>query len=146
MRAARLEDEEPLLPLTSLIDVVFLLLVFFLAATNFTRKELDQQVQLPRSGRPEDAAVPAPESLVINIRADGVLVVNGRVQDVDGLRETARSWRAARLAAGLPSRAAIRGDGRAPYETVMRVLGLCRREGIVEVDLPVLEDDGIASL
>ena len=140
MRASSLEDDTPEMPMASLIDMVFLLLIFFFVATNFVRGEIDQQVQLPRAGHGDAAAV-VPEMLVINVRADGVCVVNGRVLDEDGLRDAVRTWRVARTADGLPGRASIRGDGRVSYESVMRVMGLCRREGLLEVDLPVLEDE-----
>ena len=143
MRASRDDDDTPELPMMSLIDMVFLLLVFFLVATNFVRPEIDQQVQLPRAGlQGGDAAVPS--ALVINVRADGVWVVDGRVVDEGGLRDAIRDWRSvsASAAGGRPGRAAIRGDGRVSYEAVMRVMGLCRREGLVEVDLPVWESEG----
>lgn len=138
MRAMREDDPPPELPLTSLIDVVFMLLVFFLVTTNFIRREVDQKVLLPKAG----VGTPAqgrPESFIVNVRENGVLVVNGRVVDADGLRQEARAWRAAHTG-DHASRATIRGDGRVPYEVVMRVMGICRREGVREVDLPVLEE------
>jgi biopolymer transport protein ExbD len=139
MRALNDAENEADIPLTSLIDVVFLLLIFFLVATTFTRKELDQKVQLPRSEAGEKA-VAAPENLIVNIREDGALVVNGRRLDEDGLRHELREWRAAH-----PDRpAAVRGDARVPYQAVMRVLGVCKAEGVVQVDLPVLEPEADA--
>jgi len=119
-----------------LIDVVFLLLIFFLVATNFTRKEFDQAVQLPATGGGEPARA-VPDMFVVNLREDGTLVVNGRVLDENGLREAARSW----VAAGDVRRASVRGDRRVPYGAVKRVLAICRHEGITEVDLPGFEEE-----
>lgn len=130
----RVRDEQDVfeVPLTPLIDVVFLLLIFFLVATNFTRKEIDQKVNLPQSeGGVEQAAVP--QDLIINIRKSGVLVVNGRVVENDDLRPIVEQFHQAH-----PDRpVSIRGDGDVSYQRIMTVMGLCRAVGVERVDLPV---------
>lgn len=133
MKALREEDNYEI-PMTSLIDVVFLLLIFFLVATNFTRRETDHAVTLPQS----EAGVKAdqaPTRLVINIRQSGALVVNGKVTTEAELRRLITDFAAARP--GRP--AVIRADAMVPYQAVMRVFGMCRGAGIRNVDLPVLE-------
>lgn len=128
------EEENYEIPMTSLIDIVFLLLIFFLVATNFTRRETDHSVTLPNS----EAGVKAsqvPDRLVVNIREEGTLVVNGSVTALDGLRTMARDFAAAHP--GRP--AVIRADARVAYRSVMEVFGVCRGGGIQNVDLPVLE-------
>ena len=133
-----LQDDEPYdIPLTSLIDVAFLLLIFFLVATNFIRREADHAVTLPES----EAGVKAqraPTRLVINIREDGTLVVNGKVASEPDLKATVGEFVAANP--GRP--AVIRADARVPYRSVMRVFGICRAGGVAQVDLPVLEPSG----
>jgi biopolymer transport protein ExbD len=130
-----LQDEDTYeIPMTSLIDVVFLLLIFFLVATNFTRNETDHSVVLPNS----EAGIKAesvPARLVINIRQEGTLIVNGSVMTMDELRTLARDFVA--VHPGRP--AVIRADARVAYRTVMEVFGLCRAAGVVNIDLPVLE-------
>lgn len=133
MKAFR-EEEAYEIPMTSLIDVVFLLLIFFLVATNFNRRETDHSVVLPES----ESGVKAesvPSRLVINIREDGTLIVNGRMTPEAELRTTVAGF-----AAVHPNRpAVIRADARVAYQSVMRVFGICRAGGIRNVDLPVLE-------
>jgi biopolymer transport protein ExbD len=136
MKALR-EDDTYEIPMTSLIDIVFLLLIFFLVATNFTRREVDHAVTLPNSEAGVKAAQ-APERLVINIREEGTLVVNGSVTTTDGLRQIAGDFAAAHH--GRP--AVIRADARVAYRAVMEVFGICRGSGIQNVDLPVLEPVG----
>lgn len=128
------EDEPYEIPMTSLIDIVFLLLIFFLVATNFTRREMDHSVTLPKS-EAGTAPAAAPERLVINIRGEGTLVVNGSVVEESALRGMVRDFAAARP--GRP--AVIRADARVEYRSVMRVFGICRGAGIRNVDLPVLD-------
>ena len=133
MKALR-DEEDFEIPMTSLLDVVFLLLIFFLVATNFTKKELDHAVTLPESESGVKAA-DAVSRLVINIRQDETLVVNGSVSNEKDLRDTVRKF----VETGPGRPAVIRADARVPYRTVMRVFGICRAEGVKRVDLPVME-------
>ena len=137
MRALNDDSNDVEIPLTSVLDIVFLLLIFFMVATNFTRREIDQQVRLPETETGGSGRSGAPERLVLNVREDGSVVVDGARLDAEGLRLRLREWRAAS-----PDRpAVIRGDGRASYQSVMRVLGACRSEGVRLVDLPVIDLD-----
>lgn len=133
MRAMRDADNFDI-PMTSLIDVVFLLLIFFLVATNFIHREMDQKVKLPES---EAGVKPAAvtDRLVINIRDNGTIVINGSISNETELRAVAKDF-----ANNHPDRpAVVRADGKVAYESVMRVFGICRLNGIKNVDLPVLE-------
>lgn len=130
-----LHDEEAYeIPMTPLIDVVFLLLIFFLVATTFNRKESDHSVTLPQSESGTRAAN-VPSRLVINVRQEGTLVVNGSLMSEEDLRRTVAAFVSAH-----PDRpAVIRADARVPYQAVMKVFGICRAAGVRNVDLPVLD-------
>ncbi len=136
MKALRDEDEFEI-PMTSIIDVVFLLLIFFLVATNFTRRETDHSVTLPQS-EAGSKADQTPNRLVVNIRSSGTLIVNGSVMTEPELRRLAEEFVIAHP--GRP--AVIRADAKVPYQAVMRIFGMCRGAGIRNVDLPVLEPGG----
>ncbi len=133
MKALQEEDNYEI-PMTSLIDIVFLLLIFFLVATNFTRRETDHSVILPNSEAGVKAAQ-VPDRIVVNIHGDGTLVVNGSVTTAGDLRTMVRDFAA--VHPGRP--AVIRADARVAYRSVMEVFGICRGGGIQNVDLPVLE-------
>jgi biopolymer transport protein ExbD len=139
MRRSFTDDEMPDLPMTSLIDIVFLLLIFFLVATNFVKKEIDQQIKLPQTG---DAASSkeALQAFVVNVRSDGGLVVNGRLTQESALKALAQEWVKKRGALSEKALAELRGDGRVPYETMMRVMAICKESGLEEVNLPVLAE------
>src|SRR4026209_147619 len=79
------ESEEPfnLVPLT---DMVFNLLIFFMAATTFTQIEKDMSLQLPQTSASRPLSAP-PQQLVINIRQDGSTWVNGNHYEGDGLKK-----------------------------------------------------------
>ncbi len=135
MRALAEQDDGAEIPLTPLIDVVFLLLIFFLVATSFTRRELDQKVDLPTA----EGGVKSQfnkKNLVINIRSDGTVIIAGRLLNASALPQAVRDWREENP----QMRVQLRSDGRVEYRQVMAVLGTCRAAGVDKVDLPVLTD------
>src|SRR5271163_1001577 len=70
------DQEEPynLVPLT---DMVFNLLIFFMAATTFAQVEKDIGIELPRTSALTPLSAP-PKQLIINIRQDGTTTVAGK--------------------------------------------------------------------
>src|SRR3954453_5080716 len=79
------ESEEPfnMIPLT---DMVFNLLIFFMAATTFTQIEKDLAVQLPKAGGFQTLSQ-APRQIIINVRQDGTTTVDGRERSADQLTD-----------------------------------------------------------
>lgn len=75
MKFRRKEPEEVTVNLTPLIDVVFLLLIFFMVSTTFT-KETHLQIDLPEAGGEISAAQAKIIEVVIGI--DGDYSVNGQ--------------------------------------------------------------------
>lgn len=70
-------EEMPGLNLTSMIDVVFLLLIFFMVATKFS--ESQQQVGVKLSGSAGmQSMLPAPDKLEISVARDGSLSIDNR--------------------------------------------------------------------
>lgn len=132
MRALAKEDEGFEVPLTPLIDIVFLLLIFFLVATNFTRKEYDQRVELPSAtGGQKQEFIKG--DLVVNIRDNGNLIISGRMVKEQNLPAIIQDWKKNNKKV----RVLLRGDGKVSYKNVMRVMGICREQGVTSVDLPV---------
>ncbi len=78
------KDEGVEIDLTPVIDMVFLLLIFFLVATKFADVERDVRVHPPSSryARPITAI---PEELVVNVTAEGNLLVAGRQRSMDDI-------------------------------------------------------------
>lgn len=111
--------------LAPMIDVVFLLLCFFMTSQIFAQWETEIDITLPTA---ETGQVPErlPGEIIINIRADGQLVVNA--QPVTGEQLASTLNRVAELFPGQPI--LIRADGRTEYEHVIRVLDLCRQADV----------------
>ena len=117
-------DEEPynLVPLT---DMVFNLLIFFMAATTFTQIEKDLTVQLPKAGGFQTLSA-VPKQIIINIRQDGATYVDGR-QRTDG--ELSQLLGGA-VKADPGREVLIRVDERSIMQHFARVASICRRAGI----------------
>jgi biopolymer transport protein ExbD len=123
------ENEEPynLVPLT---DMVFNLLIFFMAATTFTQIERDMAVKLPNTSQARPLSAP-PQQFIINIKEDGSLVVNGQARGADEV-----SQMLADVAKRDPGRnVLIRADERSTFRHFATVADLCRRMGIAEAKI-----------
>ncbi len=114
------------LNLTPLIDVVFLLLIFFLVATKFAEEERELNVMLPEASEAQPLTS-TPRELFINIDAQGRYVVRGRVLNVAELEEVLhRTW------VNNPTGAAvvIRADRRVRWQYVVAAINACLKTNI----------------
>ncbi len=128
------EGEDYAIPLTSLVDVVFLLLIFFLLATTFMREERDIKVRLPEAEKGTESGEPFTQ-IIINVRGDGTLVILGRIVSQQALSE--RLKEAVRANPYVP--VVIRGDRVTPHGEVVKVLDLCRVCGVRSVGIATFE-------
>jgi biopolymer transport protein ExbD len=130
--------EEPSLNLTPMLDVVLLLVIFFMVGTQFAEEESEFEVMLPTVSQAQPLTA-APDSIVVNVRRDGQILVDGRAissRELLGMLRAAQQ-RYARQAV------VVRRDGKGEYQNVMTVLDACRRAGIVNVQLANrVEDTG----
>jgi biopolymer transport protein ExbD len=116
--------------LTPIIDMVFLLLIFFLVATTFQQTEREMKVALPvaSAAGPISAAL---REIVINVDADGQIIVSGRTLDEPALRTLISDA----VAANPQQKVTVRGDRRAAYAHIVAVLDICKGSGIQETYL-----------
>ncbi|MEQ8762428.1 MAG: biopolymer transporter ExbD [Planctomycetota bacterium] len=81
----RMEEEEGLgINLTPMIDVVFLLIIFFMVTTTFIQLEKEMSIELPEAQSGESAGEGAKE-IIVNVLAEGRIVVNQQDVSADGL-------------------------------------------------------------
>jgi biopolymer transport protein ExbD len=135
-------NEEPEINVTSLIDVVLLLVVFFMLSSNFTA-EGRLRVRLPQA-----SALPAQRSsedgLVVTVSASGSYLVNAR-ELVNSSPDTLRA--AIVKTVGNSSRAAvvtIRADGRASHQAVVTAMDVLGRLGFTQMNVATVNDSGAA--
>ena len=123
----------PGVPLTPMIDVVFLLLCFFVTSQIFAQWETEIDIALPTAatgGMPQRL----PGEVIINVMADGTAVVNGQSLN-DGELRTMMD-RLVELFPGQP--VLLRADKSTAYEHVVRVLDTCRQADIWNISFATL--------
>lgn len=114
------------LSLTPLIDVVFLLLIFFLVATRFEEEERDMDINLPRASEAQPTIAPQKE-LFVNVTREGEFVVDGRELSLDNLQQ--RLMDAYRNNPG-QQRVIIRADQDSRTSHLVAVMNACNRANI----------------
>jgi biopolymer transport protein ExbD len=117
----------PSIELTPIIDMVFLLLIFFLVATTFHQTEREMQIVLPESASAGPISM-ALRELVVNVESDGTIIVSGRRIDEEDLRTIVSEA----VEANAGQKVTVRGDRGASYGAVARVLDICKGAGIQE--------------
>ncbi len=122
--------EEPKLDLTPMIDIVFLLIIFFMVGTQFTEMERQYDIQLPTvtDAKP---LTNLPDDIIVNVGQDGEVTVHGKKQTLSELETTLKD-----AVQNFPGQSVvIRGDSTGPYQNVMNVLEICHRVKIRSVSL-----------
>lgn len=127
VRPSRSDQSSPAVELTPIVDMVFLLLIFFLVATTFHQEEREMQVALPvaNNAGPISAAL---RELVINVGEDGTIVVSGKAMEPEALETLITD-----LVGNNPQqKVTVRGDRATAYANVVRVLDICKGAGVQE--------------
>jgi biopolymer transport protein ExbD len=123
------------LSLTPLIDIVFLLLIFFLVATRFAEEERELDLRLAEAGQAQPLTV-KPGALFINIDEQGRYFVSGKyhtLEELDPVLETAY--------ANNPQRAnvVVRVDRECPWQSIASAIDACKRASIDDYRLTTRE-------
>lgn len=126
------------LQLTPLIDVVFLLLIFFLVASKFEEQERELDVVLPQASEARPL-VSKPRELFVNVDRRGRYFVEGRQIGSPELLQVLE-----RAAANNPGRQSviIRADKRCAWEFVVAVMNLCNKAHIRDYRVTTAEASG----
>jgi biopolymer transport protein ExbD len=125
-------DEMPTLNLTSMIDVLFLLIIFFMVATKFDEMERNIQVAVPQVAQAGED-MPPPRPLIVTVKSDGHFDLDGKAVTETELTE---KLSAARTPLTEPT-VVIHGDAKCAFQHVAVALGACRQAGVSELGITV---------
>jgi biopolymer transport protein ExbD len=128
-------DPEVSVELTPLIDMVFLLLIFFLVATSFHQEEREMEIALPFASQAGPISASLRE-IVVNVDQEGTIIVGGRPTSPEELQSLIE----ARVETNPQQKVAVRGDRTTAYANIVRVLDICKAAGIQEPYLDTLVD------
>ncbi len=116
------------LELAPMIDVVFLLLIFFIVSWQFARFERDEAIDVPVAEEIVKKDRKAGE-IIVNVRKDGGIILNGGEVSESALLSHLR-----KTAAEYPNQAVIlRGDSKTSFKHVVKVLDQIKEAGIWNV-------------
>ena len=125
--SAQEKESSVSIEMTPLIDMVFLLLIFFLVATTFKEAEREMQIALPFT----DAAGPistALREIIINVAEDGSIIVAGQTMSAGQLNALVNQA----VKQNENQKVTIRGDKNTVYQNIASVLDVCKGAGIQE--------------
>lgn len=118
--------------LTPMIDILFLLIIFFMVGSKFTELERAIDLDVPRVSD-AGALSPAPEKRVVNIHRDGRVSLGQFDLTLEELHTELAGARAEYRDLGV----LVRGDSEVPFERVANVLNTVRQAGISEMGISV---------
>lgn len=126
------QDEQPTLNLTPMIDVVFLLIIFFMVGTKFAEWESKLTLKVPQV-KQAGALAPAPEKRVVNVYRDGQIAIDQDFVTAEELVARLVALKQQYSGAGV----IVRGDSEGAFQHVATVLGACRDAGIADLGVSV---------
>jgi len=125
-------DEQPSLNMTPMIDIVFLLIIFFMVGTKFTELERKIGLKVPNVSN-SGVLTAAPEKKVINVHHDGGISFERNAVSLDELIDRLTQARQEYQDLGV----LVRGDAEGPFQNVATVLNACRIAGVSEMGISV---------
>jgi len=120
--------QHPGIQLAPLVDVLLLLLIFFLMTWNAARNENELDVKVPKATSAKEKTAPIGD-VVVNVKADGNVVVNRRTLSEAELTELLQGL----VQLDAEQAVVIRGDETGAYKNVVGVLNICSAAGVTNV-------------
>lgn len=115
--------------LAPLVDVLLLLVIFFAVSYKFGQDEQLMDISVPAADEGKERAKTSVGEIVINVKADGTMVVNGQDNSHDELLSKLKN-----IASVYKDQAVIiRGDIKTEYDHIVKVLDTCQKAGIWNV-------------
>ena len=130
IRATQNESSE-LINISSMLDVMFILVIFFLVTTTFKEEEIDHTVNLPVDARNQSLTQSTGNLLKINIRKSGAYVLLGKQASEEQITELMTS----ELKKQPEIKVLIRCDQDAKHLYVANVMSICRHVGVLKANI-----------
>lgn len=124
--------------LTAMIDVVFQLIIFFVATTSLQSQAIEDRVKLAMAPHGKVAADKNPFEVVISVRADGAIAF-GNGPGVNRSTLTAMLNKIRADSGGVPS-VVIRADGNVIHEYVKNAMDACTEAKVWKIKFQALKE------
>ena len=125
--------EGEVINISSMLDVMFILIIFFLVTTTFKEEEIDHMVNLPVDARNQSLTQSTGNLAKINIRKNGAYVVQGR----QVTEEEMSTWMTEQVGNKPDIKVLIRSDKEAKHLYLANVMSICRHVGVPKANIAV---------
>ncbi|MDA7950182.1 MAG: biopolymer transporter ExbD [Pirellulaceae bacterium] len=133
-------EENPTLNLTPMIDIVFLLIIFFMVGTKFSERDRKLSLSIPEVTDSKGTLTPAPTKRTVHVYRNGKIILDRKEVDLETLTVDLEVARQEYAELGV----VVRGDAKASWQQIATVLNACRQAGIINIDTPVQIAQGIS--
>ncbi len=139
-------EEKPFIPIAPMIDVVFLLLIYFMVSASLHRQEADISFQLPGIVE-QSEPLEMPDEQIVEIGAEGRVVVNDYTYDFPGaprfieLASMLKRYKEASDSTRTEARVTIAPDESVTHQIIVKVMDACALAGIENVNFALDEED-----
>ena len=128
--------------MTPMIDVVFLLIIFFLVSSHLSKQESQMELALPGAASGQDDIDQQTPRITVNVKADGSVWLAGRLVTQ---AELAGRFADVRKSKGDGVEVRIRGSRKATYSTFEPIMLACVEANIWNVTYAVFRDEHVAT-
>jgi biopolymer transport protein ExbD len=129
--------------MTSMIDMVFQLIIFFMVLINFSQEDQNEKIKLPSSELAKPAETPLENPIVLNLDFSGVVYMGPETSTVAGLRPLLQVEADALKAKGMSAKDAniiIRAHQNTSGGLVQELIKKCQEVGYEKFALRARED------
>ena len=130
-------EKSELINISSMIDVMFILIIFFLVTTTFKEEEVDQTVKLPVDARNQSLTQTAGNVIKINVRQNGSYVLMGK----QVTEEEIGTWMKDEIKKKPELSVVIRCDKEAKHLYLANVMSICLYAGVNEAKIAVKTEE-----
>ena len=125
---SRTAPQHPGIQLAPLVDVLLLLLIFFLLTWNAARNENELDIKIPKASAATEKSAPIGD-VIVNVKSDGSVVVNRRTLSGPDLMSLLKGL----VQLNADQAVVIRGDEAGAYKYIVNVLNTCSEAGITNI-------------
>ena len=129
MRFYTRKRRAPSIIIVSLIDILAILLIFFIVTTTFRKNQPQLQINLPESNSAEQAPAEKDEPVVLSVKSADEISLDGKPVTLDLLAEALKTVRAQAPARPI----AMQADREAPFGVVVKVLDALKDAGVKNI-------------
>ena len=126
-------NDGEIINISSMLDVMFILIIFFLVTTTFKEEEIDHMVNLPVDAKNQSLTQSTGNLIKINIRKSGAYVLMGKQVTEDQNSD----WMSTEVEKKPDIKVLIRSDQDAKHLYLANVMSICRHVGVPRANIAV---------